>query len=137
MRILALDIGETRTGLALSDADLRHATPFDVLSTAQLCTDNRRLREVIEDYEVLRLLIGLPLLADGSEGSQARRVRNLAAKMLVGIESKVTFFDERSSSISAKAKGHELGLSERDMRGKLDSHAAAAFLQIYLDTIRD
>ena len=137
-RILALDIGEVRVGLALSDMARQQASPLQVLDTIQLCANNKALKTVIEDYEVDTLVIGLPLLADGSEGSQARRTRNLTAKILVDLDVlRIIFFDERQSSKIAKDSGHSLGISEKDMRGKLDSHAAAAFLQAYLDTIDD
>jgi len=152
-RILALDIGEVRTGIALSDVDRLNATALQVMDTQGLCADNSKLHELIADYEVGSLVIGLPLLADGSEGSQARRTRSLAAKMLQGMDAlchlgedsctgctdervfPVIFFNEQQSSKQAKDLGHKLGLSERDMRGKVDSFAAAVFLQRYLDTI--
>ena len=166
-RILALDIGELRTGLALaavptsvtnqnlvSTGMTGQAHPFQVIDTQQIIANNKLLAEIIEDYEVASIVIGLPLLADGTEGKQARRVRSLATKLLTGIVDceqpmqhanvtdypndsvpKIIFFDERQSSKLAKDAGHSIGLSEKNMRGKLDAHAAAAFLQNYLDTI--
>lgn len=135
-RILALDIGEVRTGVALSCANGQHASPFQVLDTKQLCSNNKELHTIVADYEVDTVVVGLPLQDGGSEGSQARRTRNLAQKMLTGMDVlNIIFFDERQSSKIAKSAGHSMGLSEKDMRGKLDSHAAAAFLQSYLDTI--
>jgi len=135
-RILALDIGESRTGVALSCVDRQHASPLQVLDTKQLCGNNKDLHTLLDDYEIDTVIVGLPLLANGSEGSQARRTRNLAEKILAGMDAlNIIFFDERQSSKIAKQAGHSIGLSEKDMRGKLDSHAAAAFLQVYLDTI--
>jgi len=135
-RILALDIGEVRTGLALSDAKQQFASALQVLETKKLCANNRELQDVIDDYEIATILVGLPLELDGSEGSQARRVRNLAAQMLSSMDTlRIIFFDERLSSKEATAQGHEQGLSTKDMRGKLDAFAAAVFLQAYLDTI--
>ena len=139
-RIMALDIGEVRTGIALSDADKKHASAWKVLDTGELCRDGRALRDLITDYEVDSLLVGLPLLEDGSEGSQARRTRSLAAKMFDALSKlgavdalHILFYDERESSSRAKKHGRALDLSEKEMRGKLDSHAAASFLQNYLD----
>ncbi|MCL2379302.1 MAG: Holliday junction resolvase RuvX [Coriobacteriia bacterium] len=142
-RVLALDIGEVRTGLALSGTDRLHANALQVMDTKDLCADNAGLHAVIADYQVGSLVVGLPLLADGSEGSQARRTRSLAAKMLQGVDTLVhggqqlpiIFFSERQSSSQARQLGHSMNLSERDMRGTLDSFAAAIFLQEYLDTI--
>jgi len=135
-RILALDIGEVRTGLALSDLLRKHASAFQVLDTKQLCLNNKGLREVINEYEVTLILVGLPLDSEGNEGPQTRRVRNLAQHMLEGfVDIPVIFFDERMSSKEAMVQAHDRGLNTRDMRGKLDAFAAAVFLQSYLDTI--
>ena len=138
-RVMALDIGEVRTGIALSDADKKHASALQVLDTGELCRNGRALHELIADYEVDTLLVGLPLLKDGSEGSQARRTRSLAAKMFDALSKigsmdalHILFYDERESSSRAKEYGRVLDLSEKEMRGKLDSHAAASFLQSYL-----
>jgi putative Holliday junction resolvase len=141
-RLLGLDIGETRTGLALSNSRQIQASPLKVLRTKELLKNNSPLAELIEDYEVVGLVVGLPLLADGAEGQQARRTRSLAAKLVAGMDvlastklahKNMLFYDERFSSAEAKASGHSLGLTERDMRGHLDSHAAANILQAYLD----
>jgi len=135
-RILALDIGEVRTGLALSDSMQRHASALQVLDTKRLCLSNKELQEIINDYEIACILVGLPLDSEGNEGSQARRVRNLAQRILEGIaDVPLIFFDERMSSKEATAQAHDRGLSTKDMRGKLDAFAAAVFLQSYLDTI--
>lgn len=153
-RILAIDIGEKRTGLAVSSADARHASALQVIETKAALGSNKILSDIIKDFEIAKIIVGLPLLADGSEGQQARRTRSLAARLLAADVDcsqrshhisftdnsdtrtiPIIFFDERTSSKSAKDAGHSAGLSEKDMRGKLDAHAAAAFLQVYLDTI--
>jgi putative Holliday junction resolvase len=135
---MALDVGEVRTGVALSDVACEQASPLKVLETKALRADNRQLIDLITDYEVICLVVGLPLQADGTPGQQARRTQSLTKQLLNGVDTlanppTVLFFDERHSSADAKAQGHTLGLSERDMRGVLDSHAAAHFLQAYLD----
>jgi len=145
-RVLALDVGETRTGVAVSSADRRHASPLSVLDTKGLLAIGKELSGLIADYEIDTLVIGLPLLADGSEGQQARRTRSLSSKMLEAITGctdmdalrqglEVVYFDERQSSSEAKRAGHSMGMSERDMRGKLDGQAAAVILARYLDTM--
>jgi len=115
------------------------ASALQVLNTKELCLNNKELHTLIEDYEIDTIVIGLPLLADGSEGQQARRTRSLAAKILKGKDQsiQVEFFDESQSSKTAQRRGHDLGFNMKDMRGKLDAHAAAVFLQAYLDTIVD
>ena len=135
---MALDVGEVRTGLALSDVTRTQATPLSVLDTRELCRNNKPLLDLITDYEVTQLVVGLPLSLDGSPGSQARRVQSLTKQLLFGLDAlphppKVVRCDERHSSVRATERGHALGLSERAMRGRLDSHAAAEFLQDFLD----
>ena len=137
-RLLALDVGEVRTGLALSDCAHRQASPLKVLDTKALRTSNKSLLDLIVDFEVTRVVVGLPLQADGSLSAQARRVMSLTRQLLIGMDAlpqtpDVIFFDESFSSASAKNRAHALGLREREMRGGLDSHAAAEFLQAYLD----
>ncbi len=144
MRIAALDIGDTRTGVALADARGRIATPFAVFETRELISSGTKLRQFIDDYEIEHFVVGLPLSLSGEEGSQARHVRALAAKIFKACnysadddacleEERVTFYDERLSSVAAKQALAEHELSEREMRGKVDKIAAALFLQSYLD----
>jgi putative Holliday junction resolvase len=133
-RTLAIDIGDVRCGLALSNVEGTTARPLDVLSTKELLADNRALRTLVADYEVATIVVGLPLTLEGTEGPQARHVRALADKILTGLDAlPLVFFDERYSSVVAKEQGRASGLSERDMRGATDSRAAAVFLQTYLD----
>lgn len=141
MRVLALDIGDVRTGLALSDDRARVATPLKVLATREMCGDGRILQRIFDDYDVGRVVIGLPLSLDGTEGPQARHVRALASKLLrtAGwqLEDEVVFVDERYSSTQAKDALSDLACTARQMRGKVDKLAATLFLQTYLDREQD
>lgn len=144
MRIAALDIGDTRTGVALSDASGRIATPFAVFDTRELLSQGSKLRQFIDDYEIEHFVVGLPLSMTGEEGSQARHVRALAGKIFKACNycaddtgllenGGITFYDERLSSVAAKQSLAQQDLNERQMRGKVDKIAAALFLQSYLD----
>lgn len=145
MRYAALDIGDKRIGVALSDASGRVASPHSVLDTRQLLAGGKELRQIFEDYEVEHLVIGLPLTLSGEEGSQARHVKALAEKVLKACSyladdesalgnDRVTFYDERLSSVAAKQSLADADYSEKQMRGKVDKIAAALFLQSFLDT---
>lgn len=136
MRVLALDIGERRVGVAASDASGRVATPVKVLE-AKALSDGVTLRRLVEDYEVDLVLVGLPLSLDGTEGPQARRVRAQAARLAPQLGVPVDFADERLSSTQAARAMQEAGMSERDRRGKLDAVAASLFLQAWLDSRRE
>ena len=136
VRTLALDIGDVRCGVAVSDPSGTVASPVSVLDTARLRVDQRSLQRLIEDYEVERIVIGLPVTMAGEEGAQARHVRALTAKLLRGIDIPIVYFDERLSSVEARRALREQGVSERDARGTIDKLAATVFLQSLLDSER-
>jgi len=133
VRILGLDIGEKRIGLAVSDASGRVATPLVVLDAKQALRDGRRIATIVSEYEVQLLVAGLPLSLDGSEGPQAKRVRSLAERLAGFVSLPLDFADERLSSSEARRVMTESGVSDRDKRGSVDMVAAAVFLQAYLD----
>lgn len=133
MRTLALDIGDVRIGVAVSDPTGSVATPLTVLDTVRTRKDQRPITRLIEDYEVERIVVGLPVTMAGDEGPQARHVRALAEKVLRGIATPVVYFDERLSSAQAMRSMRDQGVSERDARGSVDKVAAAVFLQALLD----
>lgn len=136
MRTLGLDIGDARIGVAISDPTGSVATPLTVLATERLRAGSRDLHDIVVEYDVARIVVGLPVTLAGEEGPQARHVRALAAKVLTGIEGPVCFADERLSSQEAKRRMREQGVSEREARGSIDKVAAAIFLQSYLDAER-
>lgn len=136
MRTLGLDIGDVRVGVAVSDPTGAVATPLTVLSTARLRSAPNDLTALIEEYDIARIVVGLPTSLSGEEGSQARHVRALASKVLHGVDAPILFMDERLSSTEAKRRMAESGLTEREMRGSVDKVAAAIFLQTFLDSHR-
>lgn len=133
MRALALDIGEVRVGVAVSDPDARVASPVCVLPAAEVLAHAATFRRVLEDWEPDVLVCGLPRTLAGEEGPQAERIRASAEKIAASCGLPLEFADERLSSAQAKRILREQGLSERAMRGKVDSVAASLFLQSWLD----
>lgn len=134
MRILALDIGEKRVGVAVCDPDERIASPVCVLPAEEVRACSRTFRSLLEDWEPELLLCGLPYTLSGEEGPQAKRVRSFVADMSKTVDIPVEFADERLSSSEAKRSLREKGLSEKAMRGKVDMIAASLFLQAWLDS---
>ena len=133
MRILALDIGQTRIGVAVSDPRERVASPVCVLPANDVLANAKSWRRVLEDWEPELLPSGLPYTLSGEEGPQAARIREVAGKIAKAASLPVEFTDERLSSQEAKRSLRESGMSERDMRGKIDMIAASVFLQAWLD----
>jgi putative Holliday junction resolvase len=136
MRALALDIGEVRIGIAVSDPDGRVASPVCVLPASDVLSGARSFRRVLEDWEPDLLVCGRPLTLGGEAGPQEARVTDAAKRIAAATGLPLEFADERLSSTEAKRILHEQGLSEREMRGKIDMVAASLFLQAWLDARR-
>ncbi len=133
MRVLALDIGEKRVGLAFGNTDNGIALPLSVLPAAEVEGHASSFRRLLEDYEPELLLAGRPLTMAGEVGPQAQRVGVVAEAVSRATGIPVEYVDERLSSSQAKRIMHDQGMTERQMRGKLDSVAASLFLQMWMD----
>ncbi len=133
---MALDIGEKRVGIAVSDATGRIASPVKVLPASEVIGMARPFRMLLEDYEPEILVCGRPMTLAGEEGPQAARVMEQARAIGRAAGLPVAFADERLSSAEAKRILREQGLNERSMRGKVDMVAASVFLQTWLDERR-
>ena len=118
---MALDIGEVRCGIAISDPMERIASPLCVLPTAEVKAHAASFRRICQDWEPELIVSGLPLSLNGETGAQAH------------LHLPLEFSDERLSSSEAKRVLREEGLSEKQMRGKVDMIAASLFLQSWLD----
>ena len=134
--MLGIDAGERRVGVAVSDALRLLATPLCVLDRARgLAPVLDALTELTRREGIDRMIVGLPLNADGSHGQQARRAQDFArvAARVVGVP--VDLWDERLSTQEAEAIVRAQGRSTRRVRqrGQLDAIAAAVILQDYLD----
>jgi len=132
VRVLGLDIGERRVGVALSDPEATMATPYRVLDS-QDAMEGRALLDIVEEFEVTCVVVGLPLSLDGGFGPQAEKIRTVADRLAGRLPVPVVFHDERLSSAEAGRRMAESGMSEKERRGKVDMVAAALILQGYLD----
>lgn len=136
MRVLALDIGEKRVGVAVCDPDERVASPVCVLPADEVRANARSFQRVLEDWEPELLLCGLPMTLSGEEGPQAQVIRAFAQTVTRNTGIAHEFADERLSSAEAKRSLREKGMTEKAMRGKVDMIAASLFLQAWLDARR-
>lgn len=136
-KILALDVGLARIGMATCDALRVVARPLGILERRSRREDFARLAETVAQEEIGMVLCGLPLNMDGSEGSQAQTTRKWAMRLahalrtLLGRPVTVIFWDERMSSQVAR----EL-MTAPDVKAAEDAVAAAVILQDYLDVQR-
>ncbi len=129
-RVLALDAGSTRIGVAVSDPRRVVATPLAVIAADRL---EAELRSLIDEYQPVTIVVGLPIGLSGTEGSAAARARAFATRVgeLSGIP--VELVDERFTTVTAEAALLEGGVRRRDRRQKVDKVAAAVILRQYLD----
>lgn len=130
---MALDIGDVRTGVAISDPQEKVASPICVMPTNEVLQNSRNFKALVEDWEPGLLLCGLPLTLAGEEGGQSKHIREMATCISKACAIPVEFTDERMSSREAKKYLHEMGYDEKAMRGKIDMIAASLFLQSWLD----
>ena len=131
-RIVALDIGDVRIGVAVSDPSRTIASPVEVITRIGWGPDVRRISEICKQYETDQVVSGLPLNMDGTEGFQAKKVRDLCAQLeKTGLH--VFFQDERLTTVSAEDALLEGNLSRAERKKNVDKVAAAVFLQQWLD----
>ena len=132
-RIVCLDIGDVRIGVAVSDPTGTIASPVEVISRIGWGPDTKRVKEICERYQTNRILSGLPLNMDGTEGFQARKVRDFCTQLeKAGLQ--VVFQDERLSTVSAEEVLIEGNVSRSGRKQVVDKIAATVILQQWLDS---
>jgi putative Holliday junction resolvase len=138
MKLLALDVGDRRVGVAVSDLAGLLATPLTVIRRSSKVEDFAKIARLVREQGAGKLVIGHPLNADGSTGPQARRVERYASAMsealrLEGLGVPIVMWDEYGSTQRAQALMINAGRSAKDRRQRIDAAAAAVILQDYLD----
>ena len=134
-RLLGLDVGDRRIGIAVSDETQLIATPHSVYTRVGYGPDCRHIARLYGELGCVGVVSGLPLNMDGSAGFQAEKVRAFAAKLEeAGLP--VAFQDERLSTVSAHEALIEGGMRREARKGTVDKVAAAVILQQYLDKNR-
>ena len=136
MRVLGIDPGARRVGLALSDDEGRIASPHATLQVTSVGAVAAAIARAAAELQVERLVMGLPLRLDGSEGEAARRVRALAAQLGERCALPIVLWDERLSTRAAERALREGGVRGPRQRALVDQVAAALLLQSYLDAQR-
>jgi putative holliday junction resolvase len=136
-RILGIDWGEVRIGLALSDETQTLATPLDTLvRRAGKRFPMGRLLELVSGRELVGIVIGLPLTPEGLEEESAVAARTLAEMVARRTSLPVVLWDERMSTARALRAVREQGGTTRGRKGDIDALAAAVLLQQFLDARR-
>lgn len=131
-RILAIDYGKKRIGLALSDPLKIIASPYEVWENKGQEDFLNKLDNLIIEKKVETLIIGLPKNMDGTLGFQAQEVKDVFKDYEHAQISKIVYFDERLSSKQATEILHAQGINEKKQKGIKDAYAASVFLKEYL-----
>jgi len=134
MRILGLDIGKRRTGVAISDELALVATGLRTIKASGRGELIKIIRGIIDEYDVGEVVMGLPLNLDGTEGAKAAEVRRFAEALERAAGLKVIFWDERFSTVAVTRVLVEADISRAKRKDVVDKVAAAYILQGYLDS---
>ena len=135
MKILGLDIGEKRIGIAISDELGYTAQGMRVMNRSGLEDDLTVLRELIKETEATEVVVGLPKNMDGSLGESAEKVLSFAKKIEESISISVIFWDERWTTAEATRLLVDADISRSKRRKVVDKLAAVLILQGYLDSL--
>jgi len=129
---MAIDYGDVRVGIAVSDPSLTLASPLVTLKNDSRLID--AVMELIQEYDIEKIIVGYPLNLKGQEGFSTEKVDKFIQKLdSTGLQ--IERWDERFSSVTAINLLHEAGANLRKDKGRVDRSAAAIILQEYLDSL--
>jgi putative holliday junction resolvase len=133
MRSMGLDVGDKRTGIAVSDPLGILATPLLVLEHTDTQADIAAILKIVREQGVEKIIVGLPHSMDGSIGIQAEKVKAFTELLKQRSPVSIEFRDERLTTVSAKRLKQESGTKKAGKKSAYDAIAAAIILQSYLD----
>ncbi len=136
-RILGLDVGEKRIGLALSDPMGFTAGPLGVLERKDVETTANAVKRLVEKHQAQAIVVGLPLTLRGSKGPQAQRVHSFVLELRKRLLVPIIMEDERLTTVQGERALREAGASRKQRKAAIDQVAAQLILQAYLDRNRN
>ncbi len=132
-RLLGVDYGTVRIGLAVSDPDRRIASPLKTYERRGVAQDGEFFRKQIEQEEIGQIVVGLPIHLSGQEGEKAKEAREFGQWLVQITGLAVIFWDERFTTVEAEGHLLEAGLTRKRRKDRRDRVAAQIMLQTYLD----
>lgn len=133
MRILGIDFGEKRIGLAIANPVLAIAQPLSVLKRKNIESDIKELEEIIKEYGVEEIVLGLPLDMNGRQGRKAKEAIDFGELLKEKLKLKISLYDERLSTAQGERILLQADLSRAKRKNVRDKIAAQIILQSYLD----
>jgi len=134
-RILAIDYGDVRVGLALSDLTCTIAQPFKTLNYDDMNHLINQLSEIINEKQVNKVVVGIPYNMKGDDTQQTTKVREFVSILEQKLGYEIIFIDERLTSSEAEKFMHQMDIKTGFNKDKIDKIAASIILQEYIDTI--
>jgi putative holliday junction resolvase len=132
-RILAVDPGDKRIGIAVSDPTGTIANPLTVIKHISRVIDAGVIAQIVSEYQVVRIIVGQAIDDDGNLGVQARKAQRLADAICLQTSIPLEMWDESGSTNEARSARIALNSSRKKRKGHLDELAATVILQSYLD----
>lgn len=138
MRVMALDLGDRRIGVAVCDPRGTVASPSSVVERASSRAggrraDHRAIAGLVAELEAMQVVVGLPLSLDGTVGPAARRVLDEIEQLRVCLDVPVEPYDERLTTVEAERSLRQMAVKGQERRKVIDQIAAAVILQAWLD----
>ena len=134
-RVVALDFGTKRIGIATSDLTQTLATPYQVqLRTKSRTEDHRLIAKVVEEFEAVQIVVGLPVGLNGKEGAAAKLIRDEVVQLARVLTVPIELFDERFTTTAAHTTLMNQNMRAQDRRHVVDKVAAAVLLRAWLDS---
>jgi putative Holliday junction resolvase len=132
-RVLALDVGDKRIGVALSDPTQTLASPFTIIERTDDDSTIQEILIMVADREVSCVIVGLPRSLDGHIGYQAEKVQSFVQELKKHLTVPLEYRDERFTTVEAVQKKKEASTKKLKRKTRFDAMAAAVILQDYLD----
>ena len=134
-RTLGIDFGTRRIGLALSDPTGTLASPLPFLENTDIKQVVSKLKEMVASQGIKTIVVGLPRNMNGTYGPSAEKVRAFVAQIQPDLSAKIITQDERLTTSQASRDLSQMGLSQKELRMKVDSSSATLILQQFLDRV--
>ena len=136
-RILGIDYGEVRVGIAISDLTHTIASPFKTFTFKDYDDLLLKLSDLIKEKDITEIVVGLPLNMKGKITKQTLKVHEFINLLKSSFSNKIYLIDERLSSITAKKIMHEMNIKTGHNKEKTDQISASIILQEYLDSVKE
>ena len=130
---MALDVGDSRIGVALSDPMEILASPLTIIKRLNDASDVLSIAKLVNEHKAGKLIVGLPVSLSGGEGMQAEKVKAFVSSLKPSLSIPLEMFDERFSTVTAREYMRETGKKKDRFKKHDDAIAAAVILQNYLD----